>query len=80
MAREIGVACQSRSVFLDQGYKGGDVAANMVKLFETAEEKGYAIGIGHAIPSTLDAVRASLTSLRSSKVKVVPLPAWVNRG
>ncbi|GEM_PF-1504860 len=80
MAREIGVPCQSRSVFLDQGYKGGDVAANMVKLFETAEEKGHAIGIGHAIPETLEAVRSSLTSLRSSKVKVVPLAVLVDRG
>ncbi|MBN1297440.1 divergent polysaccharide deacetylase family protein [bacterium] len=73
VARELDIPTASRNVFLDQGTNGGDVATNMERLLKTAEEKGQAIGIGHAIGSTLDQVRAAIPEIHRRGIRIVPV-------
>ena len=77
-AREMGIPTASRRVFIDQGYNGGDVAANMLKLAEIARQQGSAIGIGHAIDDTLDQLKTVLSGILQSGVTVVPVLDLVN--
>ncbi len=73
IARESGIRCGARDVFIDQGYKGGDVKANMEKLVGIALKNGSAIGIGHARPETLEAIIESLAMVRENGVHIVPV-------
>ncbi len=59
-AAQIHLLHSARDVFIDQGYKGGDVAANLEKLAKIARKKGTAVGIGHAQPATLEALKKHL--------------------
>ncbi len=78
IAREMGIPAGARQVFLDQGYNGGDVTANMLKLAGIAREKGFAIGIGHAIDATLNDVKNVLPQIQESGVSIVPVRSLVN--
>ena len=73
LAQELGVPTAARNVFIDQGYNGGDVKANMLKLAEIAHKEGSAIGIGHAIPSTLDDVISILPQILADNIDIVPI-------
>lgn len=77
-ARSLGIPTASRQVFIDQGYNAGDVTSSMLELADIARKKGSAIGIGHAIPSTLDDVKAILPKLLDSGVRVVPIRSLTN--
>lgn len=78
-AKEVGIRYGARSVFLDQGYKGGDVRANFAKLLDVSREKGEAIGIGHAIPATLDAMKSVIDDVRTSGISIVELSTLMRR-
>jgi uncharacterized protein len=77
-ARSLGIPTASRHVFIDQGYDGGDVKANMRQLADIAKRNGHAIGIGHAIDSTLDQVKDVLPEILQDGVQVVPIESLVN--
>ena len=74
VARSLKIPHGQRAVFLDQGYKGGDVAANFRKLAEIAKEKGSAIGIGHAQPETLKIIQEMFPEIQTMGVRIVPVP------
>ncbi len=73
LAHQLKVPTASRNVFIDQGFNGGDVKANMLKLAEIAHKEGSAIGIGHAIPSTLDDVIDILPQIVAKGIDIVPI-------
>lgn len=73
VAHDLGVKAASRKIFIDQGFAGGDVNENMKRLIIEAQKNGSAIGIGHAIGTTLDEVIAALPLLQDAGVKVVPV-------
>ena len=77
-ARSLEIPTGSRSIFIDQGYNGGDVKANMLKLAETARKEGYAIGIGHAIDTTLEEVISILPEITKSGISIVPIEELVH--
>jgi uncharacterized protein len=79
VAADIGLQHASRHVFLDQGYKGGNVTENLNKLIKVAQDKGFAIGIGHARPETLEAVKRSIPSILESGVRIVPVVDLMGR-
>ncbi|MCD4653736.1 divergent polysaccharide deacetylase family protein [bacterium] len=77
VARELGIPTASRKIFIDQGYNGGDVGANMARLVEEARKTGFAIGIGHAIDSTLDQVITALPDIQDQGIEIVPIKSLV---
>jgi polysaccharide deacetylase 2 family uncharacterized protein YibQ len=77
LAIDMDLPASSRDVFLDQGYHGGDVKANMLKLAEIARKDGSAIGIGHAIDTTLEDVSAVLPQILADNVTIVPIQTLV---
>ncbi len=78
VARALSIPTASRHVFIDQGYDGGDVRANMRLLADMAKRNGSAIGIGHAIDSTLDQVKDVLPEILQDGIQVVPIESLVN--
>jgi len=78
LAREMGIATESRDIFIDQGFNGGDVKAKMAELITKAEKNGYAIGIGHAIDRTLEQVKEALSELQTEKVEFVSIQSLIH--
>jgi len=73
VASEIGLPHASRAVFLDQGYKGGDVRKNLGELIKIARRKGAAVGIGHAQPETLAVLEKEIPRVLKQGIRVVPV-------
>ena len=71
VAVEIGLPHVSRAVFLDQGYKGGDVSANLDKLVAIARKRGFSVGIGHARKETLEVLLKRLPEIERDGVRIV---------
>ena len=68
-AQEAGIPTARRHIFLDNVHSQDKVCAQLKKLVARAEEKGYAIGIGHPNDATLSA----LTNCRDRLMKRVRL-------
>ena len=77
LAREIGLPSAERSVFLDNTRDVEYVKGQIRELVGIASKKGTAIGIGHPYPETIEALRQTLPSFRSSGVKIVRLSELV---
>lgn len=71
LAKQQGIATAQRDVFLDNVQTPQAIAAQLQKAVDTAQEKGFAIAIGHPYPSTL-AVLAQQLPLLDKQVKLVP--------
>ncbi|MBI4948772.1 MAG: divergent polysaccharide deacetylase family protein [Deltaproteobacteria bacterium] len=78
LAREMGLRSAERSVFLDNTRDVEYVKGQIRELVGIASRKGFAIGIGHPYPETIEALRQTLPSLRASGVKMVRLSELVN--
>lgn len=52
-AKENGVLSMKRDIFLDNEKKAAYIKSQFEKLKKVAKSRGYAVGIGHAIPETL---------------------------
>lgn len=78
VARELGLPVASRNIFLDQGYHGGDVSENLQRLADEARKHGTAIGIGHAIDSTLDQLKDALMDIQADGIEIVPVKTLVH--
>jgi len=57
LAREMGIKTTRRNVFLDNVRERGPIVAQIEKLLTVADKQGWAVGIGHPYPQTLDALR-----------------------
>jgi polysaccharide deacetylase 2 family uncharacterized protein YibQ len=75
IARENGVPAVRRHVFLDPDADSASVAREFNRLRQKASEQGFAVGIGHPYPATLDFLEQALPALDG--VDLVPVSALV---
>jgi len=74
IAREAGLPAASRDVFLDDDPSPAAVAAQFEKLRRKALQQGYAIGIGHPYPATLELLETALPELAADPAfRIVPV-------
>jgi len=74
MAIESGVPAARRHVFLDDDPSAEAVAAQFDRLLQQAQRHGFAIGIGHPYPATMDVLEVGLAELRDDQaIELVPV-------
>ena len=64
--RSRGVPTARRHVFLDNNNNVNKIREQLYKLVEMAEDKGAAVGIGHAKKSTLQVLKAEIPKLKKN--------------
>lgn len=79
LAAQYGVPHVARDVFLDDEVSEPAVDAMLRQLERVARERGYAVGIGHPHPVTLDALARWLPRLRERGFELVPISTIVRR-
>ena len=73
VTREIGMKGARRDYFLDDKSKGKDYVKDQIaKLVAKSEKKGFAVGICHPYPNTIEALKEELPEI-SKKVQLVPV-------
>jgi polysaccharide deacetylase 2 family uncharacterized protein YibQ len=60
VARQIGIPCAYRHVFLDSEIDEGFIRNQLLRLFQLARQNGGAVGIGHPSPETLKVLKETL--------------------
>lgn len=63
IARESGVPAVKRDVFLDPDRSPQTLAREFARLKDIARRRGYAVGIGHPYPATLEFLEVALPAL-----------------
>lgn len=76
-AKHYGVPTLQRNVFLDDKQNLAYIDHQFHILIRLAKEHGYAIGIGHPHPATLEYLQTALNDMRDYKVQLVPLSQLV---
>lgn len=72
ICRKYGAPVIKRDVFLDTYFERGESADDRFhQLVETAKKQGYAVGIGHRYPETLEALQKFLVSPERDEVEIV---------
>jgi len=71
IARKMGIPAASRTIFLDDVAEVSYSEKQLLKLGELAQLNGYAVGIGHIHPSTVEALKRTLPLLQKKGVKLV---------
>ena len=79
VARQEGLPVLVRDVFLDHEPTAEFVTQQLAELEAVALRKGYAIGIGHPQPYTMEVLERWLASARSRGFEIVPLTAILKR-
>lgn len=79
MARETGVPAARRHVFLDNDPSPDAVRRQFERLKQHALRHGYAIGIGHPYPATLDFLEAAIAALPDEGFRLVSVGTLVER-
>lgn len=79
IAGEHGVPALRRDIFLDAERDAGHVLGQFYRLLDHAHRHGYALGIGHPYPETLQVLRNMLPRLESFNVRLIPLSEQFNR-
>ena len=59
-----GVPTASRNIFLDNDDDEEKIKQQLMKLVKKAKEKGFAIGIGHVKPKTLNVLKTNIPQLK----------------
>ncbi|HDH96245.1 MAG TPA: divergent polysaccharide deacetylase family protein [Proteobacteria bacterium] len=77
VAKEIGLPCIGRDLFLDHIIDEELIRQNIAKAGSIAKKRGYAVAIGHPHLATLNALKAELPKLKSQGIKVVPVSRLV---
>jgi polysaccharide deacetylase 2 family uncharacterized protein YibQ len=70
-AKALGIPSASRRVFLDQPPGVDAVRSRLEELFRLARRDGTAVGIGHARPETVEALKTGLALADAAGVKLV---------
>jgi hypothetical protein len=79
-ALDLGVKTGKRDVFLDNSSKDpAYVKSQIEKLVEIAGKNGYAVGICHPYPSTVEALKEMMPEI-GGRVDVVPVSSVLTRG
>jgi polysaccharide deacetylase 2 family uncharacterized protein YibQ len=73
VARETGVRALRRNVFLDGDPAPGALQREWRRLLALARDRGFAVGIGHPHPATLDFLERELPALAASGIELVTL-------
>lgn len=73
LAVESGVPAGRRHVFLDNVQTTAAIERQFDRLKQQASSRGYAIGIGHPYPVTLDFLQAALPALAEEGFELVPV-------
>ena len=79
MARERGIPSVRRDVFLDPDRRVATVEREFGRLKSIAEVRGYAVGIGHPYPETLDFLARALPTLDAEGFALVPISELVTQ-
>ena len=72
-----GMAAARRDVFLDSDPSPDAVAFQFERLVALARQRGYALGIGHPYPATLELLERELPKLAEQGIELVPVRALV---
>jgi hypothetical protein len=72
-ARKAGVPAAVRDLFLDNTRDVNHIYRQIRKLVQLAKKNGYAIGICHPYPQTLEALRLQVAVLQGKDIEVVPV-------
>ncbi len=73
VAREHHVPTLVRDVFIDNEREPAAIEQQLRTLVRTARSRGYALGIGHPYPETLEVLERWLPTLAQANVELVPL-------
>jgi hypothetical protein len=74
IARSMGVKCLENDLFWDTGYDAPDeIRKKLDRLVEIARRRGYAIGIGHPRPVTLEALQEKIPEWRELGIRLVSI-------
>jgi len=73
IARENGVPSARRDVFLDPDSSPETVAREFTRLKKIARQQGFAVGIGHPYPATLDFLQQALPELDSEGYDLISI-------
>ena len=76
-AIEAGVPAARRHVFLDNVQDTAAIASEFTRLKQHATTYGFAIGIGHPYPATLEFLEGELEKLRHEGFRLVPLSTLI---
>lgn len=79
VARDYGLAHATRDVFLDHEISEAFVRGALKKLERIANEKGYAIAIGHPHAETIAVLKEWLPTLAEKGIELVPASVLVTR-
>ena len=71
VARDMEIPSAVRTIFLDEVAEVSHSEKQLLRLGELAQLNGYAIGIGHIYPSTIEALKRTLPLLDKKGVKLV---------
>ncbi|MCD4784596.1 MAG: divergent polysaccharide deacetylase family protein [Candidatus Eremiobacteraeota bacterium] len=78
VARELGVSCARRNVFLDNNDNVDYICGQLTELAEKAMENGSAIGIGHVRKNTYEAIEKMTGEMRKKGIEFVFVRELVN--
>ena len=78
-AVKMGIPTIERDVFLDNVQDTQRILTEIRKLVTQSQKQGYAVGIGHPHPETLEALRQSVHIFRDAGVTVVPVSHLLRR-
>lgn len=73
IARESGVLSTKRNVFIDHSIAPEHIHAQFERLIRLAKKYGYAVGIGHPYPETLNYLNTALKELEQHNVRLVTI-------
>lgn len=73
IARQKGVLSTKRNVFLDHNTQMSQIDAQFNRLVRLARKYGFAVGIAHPYPQTVDYLQRHLPNLDSKGIRLVPL-------
>ncbi|MCX5656671.1 MAG: divergent polysaccharide deacetylase family protein, partial [Candidatus Omnitrophica bacterium] len=77
LASKMGIKFAQRDIFLDNINEVDRIVTQLDKLADLAQEKGYAIGVGHNRPKTLLALKEAVVLLESRGIEFVYLSELV---
>lgn len=73
VALERGVPAVKRDVFLDPDMDAGTVEREFARLKKLARQQGYAVGIGHPYPTTLEYLEKALPNLQDDGYDLISI-------
>jgi len=73
LAREMGLPCGQRDIFLDSEVNRKSILSQIEKLIHLCQQRGRAIAIGHPYPETLNLLSEAITRIERAGIKIVPV-------